>query len=156
MHRADRDRKSGRGRPGFTLAEVLVCSVILALVFVAMLAALGQESVIVQSGEDVTVATFLAEEIRDMALRMPFQDVLNLNGAVYNPAVLSTGAAQCRPEFAQVVSVVPVNAEDLSATVSAANATAAHLVVMVRARGNQVLIQDYYVLDVSGVRYAQQ
>ena len=155
MPRAHTGRKRGQGRRGFTLAEVLVCAVILSLVFVALLAGLGQESVVVQAGEDTTVATFLVEEIRDMALRMDFQDVLNLNGAVYDPAVLSTGTAQSRTEFSQVVSVVPVDAEDLATTVSAGGAKAAHLVVMVRARGTQVLIQDYYIFNLTSVRYLE-
>jgi hypothetical protein len=61
----------GRHGGGFTLAEVLICSVILLIGFMALVAAFGLASVSIQRGEDVTVATFLADEIRDMALQMP-------------------------------------------------------------------------------------
>ena len=156
MRYANTKRKGRPARRAFTLAEVLVCAGILSLVFVSLLAALGHESEAVQSGADTTAATFLAEEIRDMALRMDFQDVLALDGTVYDPAVLSTGVAQAQTEFSQVISVVPVDAEDLSATVSPGDAKAAHLVVMVRARGKQAMIQDFYIFDLSDIHYLQR
>ena len=125
-------------RGGFTLAEVLICSVILLLGFMAMMAAFGTASVLVQRGEDTTVATFLADEVRDWALQRPFADVLANN--VPFPGIMSTG-------WSVVVVVTPKLATDLTSdvVVAAAAATAARMTVDVRANGQSVVKQAYYI-----------
>ncbi|MGB2781362.1 MAG: prepilin-type N-terminal cleavage/methylation domain-containing protein, partial [Phycisphaerae bacterium] len=87
---ANPKRRSPRA---FTLVEVLVCAVLMVLGFVALVAAFGHETVVTQRGEDITLATFLADEIRDRAFGMNFAVVLALDGVSYDPAILSTGAS---------------------------------------------------------------
>jgi Tfp pilus assembly protein PilE len=147
--------KKGLGRRGggFTLAEVLICSVIVLIGFMALVAAFGQESVSIQRGEDTTAATFLADEIRDMALRMPFADVLALNGTTYSPVILSTGETEQRTNWSQVVAVTPVSATDLNQTMAAGSATAARMTVDVRANGRSVLQQTYYIFKLDAVPF---
>ena len=132
--------KKGLGRHGggFTLAEVLICSVIILLGFMAMMAAFGTASVSVQRGEDATVATFLADAVRDWALQRPFDDVLANN--VPFPGIMSTG-------WSVVVVVTPKLATDLTSdvVVAAAAATAARMTVDVRANGQSVVKQAYYI-----------
>ncbi len=147
--------KRRRGR-GFTLAEVLIASVVLSLVFVALLAAFGHESLVVQRGEEITVATFLVEEIRDMALQLDFENVFSLDGVTYSPAVLSTGESQSKVQYAQSVEVTPLENSDLETPVSEQDADAALLEVTVTVRDEPVLTQCFHIFDMSGVQYQGQ
>jgi len=88
-----------------------------------------------------------------MALQMPFQDVLNLSGATYSPAVLSTGAAQDVSAWSQRVTVTPVNLTNLNQTVAATGAQAARLTVDVLLRGTAVLSQTYYIFNMQSVPF---
>ena len=147
-------QRCARGRHGgFTLAEVLICSVIVLIGFMALVAAFGTESVSVQRGEDATVATFLADEIRDMALQMPFTDVLALNGTTYSPVILSTGQTDQRTNWSQVVAVTPVSATNLNQVMAAGASTAARMTVDVRANGRSVLQQTYYIFKLDAVPF---
>jgi hypothetical protein len=148
--------ESGNRRKAFTLAEVLVCCVLVVLGFVALVTAFGHESVVTQRGEDITLATFLADEIRDKAFQMDFADVLGLDGTTYNPAILSTGSSNNLTDWAQKITVRPVSPSDLNQEVEAAGAQAARLTVEIFAKGNPVLTQTYYILDVSGVPTADE
>ncbi|HUU93520.1 MAG TPA: prepilin-type N-terminal cleavage/methylation domain-containing protein [Phycisphaerae bacterium] len=138
---------------GFTLAEVLVCTVLLALAFVALVAAYGYQSVVIQRGEEITYGTFLADEIRDMALRMDLADVLNLDGTTYSPAMLSTGTQQAQTQYTQQIAITPVVANDLSTQVAPAQANAARVAVTVTAYGKPIVVQSYYVFDLAGVPF---
>ncbi len=149
---ANPKRRSPRA---FTLVEVLVCAVLLVIGFVALVAAFGNESVVVQRGEDITLATFLADEIRDRALGMNFAAVLALDGVSYDPAILSTGVSENLDHWVQKIAVTPVAAGDLNAQVPADGARAARLTVEILAKGDPVLTQTYYILDVSGVPEAE-
>lgn len=149
-------RQSGRTAPrgAFTLAEVLVCTVLLVLGFVALLAAFGHESVVAQRGEDITQATFLADEVRDAALRMTFAQVLALDGVTHAPAQLSTGASYDVTFWSQEIKATPVSSSDLQQQVEPDQAGAACLEVTVLAHGEPVLTQTYYVFYMSGVPFA--
>ena len=154
MRRTDGSRRPGRGRRAFTLAEVLVAAVLVALGVIALVASLGYESETVQRGEDMTVGIFLAEEIRDMALQMPFASVLDLDDTAFNPAVLSTGDPQAETKYAQTIAVVPVSGDDLAVEVEPDDADAARLAVTVLAHGKPVTTQVYYIFDMAGTVFS--
>ena len=139
--------------PGFTLAEILVAVALVALGFVALVAAFGHDTVTSQAGENVMLATYLADEIRDKALQMTFADVLNLDGITYDPAMLSTGSTQDLTTWSQKITVTPVHESDLNHTVGKSGSHAARLTVQVRCRGKPVVTQAYYMLDRSGVPF---
>ncbi len=141
-------------RTGFTLAEVLVASVLVVLAFTALVAAFGHQGVVVARSEEIAYGTFLANEIHDMALRMDFADVFNLDGQTYSPALLSTGIAQDRAEYAQQITVTPVDALDLGTVVDEDEAEAARLDVTILAHGKPVMRQTYYVFDLSEVPFS--
>lgn len=143
-------RSTGRG---FTLAEVLVCAVLLAIGFVALIAAYGHDTVTTQRGEDLTVAAFLANEVRDMALQMPLASVFALDGTVYDPAVLSTGSPTDVAGWSQTVHVAAVSKDDLNQTVPVTGAMAARVTVDVVFRGKPSLSQTYYVFDMASVPF---
>ena len=141
-------------RRGFTLVEAMICSVLLVIGFVALVAAFGHDSVVAQRGESVMRATYLADEIRDMALQMSFNDVLNLNGAVYDSAVLSTGSSDNNlTDWSQHLTVTPVSISDLNDTVPAAGAQAARLTVEVRDHKTPAVTQTYYLFEMQGVPF---
>jgi len=147
--------RRGCGRRGFTLAEVIVSAALLAIGFTALVASFGHESVVIQRGEDITLATFLAEEIRDKAFQMAFADALDLDGTTYSPASLSTGVSEDLSNWSQRISVTPVSSSDLNEEVEAAEAQAARLTVEVFAGGNPVLTQTYYIFDFAGVPFTE-
>jgi prepilin-type N-terminal cleavage/methylation domain-containing protein len=143
-----------RCRRAFTLIEVLVCAALMVIAFLALVAAFGHDSVVTQRGEDVTVATLLADEIRNMALQMAFADVLSLDGATYNPAILSTGTTQGSTHWSQRVLVTLVSGTDFNNTNPPVGAPrAARVTVEVRSYGKPVVTQTYYVLEMTGVPY---
>ena len=142
-----------RPAAGFTLAEILVAVALVALGFVAIVAALGHDTLTSQAGEDVMLATYLADEIRDKALQMTFANVLNLDGVTYDPAILSTGSTQDLTHWSQKITVTPVSVSNLNQVVARSGATAARLTVEVRSRGKPVVTQAYYLLDRSGVPF---
>jgi prepilin-type N-terminal cleavage/methylation domain-containing protein len=144
-----------RGRPGrgFTLAEILVCAALLAIGFAALVTAFGYDTRVAQFSEEATYGVFLADEIRDKTLQMAFADVLNLDGVVYNPAILSNGSAQDLAKWSQRITVAPVLESDLNHTVGQSGAHAARLTVEVRANNKPVLTETYYMLNRSDVPY---
>jgi len=144
----------GRDGPkGFTLAEVLISSALLGLAFVALVSACGHDSVATQASENLTVGTYLADEIRDMALRMDFHEVLNLDGTTFNPAVLSTGDAEDLVNWSQQVSVTPVSVQDINEAIDAGDAEAACLNVEVLHSGQLVLAQAYCLVDKDSISF---
>ena len=157
MHAFNRTRRRSR-RPaaGFTLVEVLIASVLMVLAVVALVAAFGYEGVVIQRTEEITYGTFLAGEIHDRALRQSFDSVFDLDGQTYDPAILSTGAAQDRDEFAQEVRVTPVQADDLSVTVPESGAEAVKLDVTILAHGKPVVTQTYYVFDLTDIPFTDR
>ena len=142
-----------RFRAGFTLAEVLISALLLGLGFLALVAAYGYDTRAAQSDEEITVASFLADEIRDKALQMDFPSVLALNGVSYNPAILSTGTAQGQSQWTQYLTVTPVAQADLNAPVGSSGAQAARMTVEVRSRGTRVIAQTYYIFKLDTVPF---
>jgi len=137
----------------FTLAEVLVAAVLMGLAFIALVAAFGHDSVVTQRSEDVTVGTFLADEIRGMAFQMPLADILAIDGTTFSPAVLGTGSSYGVAGWSQHVTVTPVSITDLNTQVQPEGAKAVRITVEVRLRGTPMVTQAYYAFDMAGVPF---
>ena len=154
MMRTPRTRTSRRlvGR-GFTLAEVLVCASLLAIGFVALVGAFGQETRSVARGEQMTLAISLADEVRDGALQMAFADIKALGGTTYSPAHLSTGASANLADWKQTIVATPVLVTSLNQTDASASPKAVMLTVTVSYQNNAVLTQSYYFFDPSSVLF---
>lgn len=148
--RQDRPRAARRG---FTLAEVLVCAVLLALGFIALIAAFGQDSVAVQRSEEITLASSLANEIRDATFQMTFAEIRALDKADYCPAHLSTGPSGDLANWRQTIKVTPVYAKDLDVEDKGASPKAVKLTVTVSTHDKTVLVQSYYFFDPSQVLF---
>jgi len=139
----------------FTLIEVLVCSVLIVVAFVALLMAFGLDSRAAQTSDQITTGTYLADEVRDAALQMTFANVLALDGTILNPAQLSTGVAYSPDYWTQTIAVTPMDGADLnkSVGVGAGSAKACRITVTVKARGVPIVTQTYYMMDQSSVPY---
>ena len=68
-----RDGRRTRGS-GFTLIEVAVATAIIGLGVVALMVAVGSGTRANQGGKELTQALYLAQEIREWTLRLPFAD----------------------------------------------------------------------------------
>lgn len=72
---APRTRPGGRGRRrGFTLAEAVVSTAIVAIGVTSLLVATKSGTQVNAAGRDITQATYLAQEVRERTLKLPFSD----------------------------------------------------------------------------------
>jgi len=62
------------GRGGFTLIEVVVATVLVGLALTAMMISVRSNTRVNDAGTKLTQATFLAQEIREWTLTLPFRD----------------------------------------------------------------------------------
>ncbi len=63
-----------RGPGGFTLIEIVVATVLVGLALVAMMVSTGSNTRVNDAGTKLTQGTFLAQEIREWTLSLPFCD----------------------------------------------------------------------------------
>jgi Tfp pilus assembly protein PilV len=61
-------------RAGFSLVETAVATVMVGLGIVALVTSLGAGSRVNAAGRDLTKAVYLAQEMREWTLRLPFKD----------------------------------------------------------------------------------
>jgi Tfp pilus assembly protein PilE len=69
-----------RSEAGFTLAEVLVCAVVITTAFVALLTVIPYSAASTQSGNQMSTATFLANQKLEEAKSIPW--TLSVTGAI--------------------------------------------------------------------------
>jgi len=65
-------KRSGRG--GFSLLEVAVATILIAVGLTALLVAVGANTRVNDAGRKLTDATFLTQEVREWTLSLPFSD----------------------------------------------------------------------------------
>ena len=85
-----------RGEAGFTLPEVLLAAVIITIAFVTLLAVIPYSSASVQSGNQTSTATFLADRKLEEAKLSPWtsspdNDCLGISLAVNSPPTVPAG-----------------------------------------------------------------
>ena len=68
-------RRTGRRGRGFTLIEALVTTGILGVGVSALMVAVGSGTRVNGAGRELTEASFLAQEVREWTLKLPFSDV---------------------------------------------------------------------------------
>ncbi|HUS92686.1 MAG TPA: prepilin-type N-terminal cleavage/methylation domain-containing protein [Phycisphaerae bacterium] len=67
------NKRSGRG--GFTLIEVAAATAIVGIALTALLVAVGSNTRVNDAGSKLTEGSFLAQEIREWTLSLPFRDL---------------------------------------------------------------------------------
>jgi len=65
---------SPRARKGFSLIEVAVSTAIIGLGVAALMVSVGSQTRVNGAGKKITQAAFLAQELREWTLRLPFSD----------------------------------------------------------------------------------
>ncbi len=59
---------------GFTLTEILVSLIVIGMGIVALLASVASSTKINDSGRKLTTASFIAQEVREWTIKLPFSD----------------------------------------------------------------------------------
>ena len=67
-------RSRDRGRKGFSLAEAVLATSIVGIGIAALLTSVGAGTRTNTAGRDMTQATFLAQEFRELTLKLPWSD----------------------------------------------------------------------------------
>ena len=67
-------RSRDRGREGFSLAEAVLATSIVGIGIAALLTSVGAGTRTNAAGRDMTQATFLAQEFRELTLKLPWSD----------------------------------------------------------------------------------
>ena len=167
-----RRSRGSKGRGAFSLVEVALATVIVGIGIVAVIASLQAGSRVNGAGRDLTQAVFLAQEIREWTVRLPFRDpdpgdannppgpdgispqtfVDDLDD-LYDPA----GLVYCPPRdglglpisgmtgWSQVLMLSWRDPNGLTATVSPGASTIINVKVSVRFRGKEVLATSWLV-----------
>lgn len=164
-------------RRGFSLVESALAIVIIGIGIVALVASLGAASSINGAGRNLTRAVFLAQEIREWTLRLPFRDTdpADANNPpgpdgtspqtfvddlddLYDPAGLlysppRDGAGQALSDLAgwsQKLTLTWREANNLLQTVSPGTSDVVHVQVSVRLQGKEVVATNWIVAKRSG------
>jgi len=95
-HVSSLGRRRFQGESGFTLPEVLLAAMIITIAFVTLLAVIPYSSASVQSGNQTSIATFLADRKLEEAKLVPWtaspdNDCLGVSAAVNAPPTVPAG-----------------------------------------------------------------
>jgi type II secretory pathway pseudopilin PulG len=163
----------------FTLVEVLISSVLMALALVALMTAFGSSTAVTQKTEEIARAGFLADQIRELLIALPFSDLDgtpawglesgesagypfddldDVAGTMFSPPILSDGSViSDLTGWSQIVSMQSVNETNFNQAVTNGSASVVRVSVVVQ-RGDQVLAElAWLVFDLGdGGSYGDQ
>ena len=150
-------RRSGspKARGAFSLIEVALATIIVGIGILAVVAGLGAGSRVNDAGRDLTQAVFLADEIREWTVRLPFSDpnggtslssLYNANGVTYSPPQDGLGQSiSGMTGWSQVLMLSWRDPNRLNTTVSPNSSTVINANVSVRFQGKEVLAANWLV-----------
>jgi len=154
---------------GFTLIEVAVAAVIIALAVTALMASLAAGTRANRAGQQLTQAVFLAQEIREWTIKLPFSDtdpgdvgnppgpdgsdpqdyvddLDDLINVTYSPPHDGRGVAlSSMAGWSQAISLTWRNPDNLSVTVAPGASDIIHVQVVVSYRGQPMLTAGWLV-----------
>ncbi|RPI64127.1 MAG: type II secretion system protein [Planctomycetaceae bacterium] len=158
-----------RGCEGFTLIEVAIATVIIGLGVTALLTSIGAGTRANKGGQKLTQATFLAQEIREWTLRLPFKDtdaadasnppgsdgydpqtyvddLDDLMNVTYNPPRDGRGQAITdMPGWSQTITMTWRNPANLASVVTAGTSKVVYVQVCVAYNAQPVLTTGWLV-----------
>jgi len=172
-----RGRRQPPRRRGFSLVESALAIVIVGIGIVALVASLGAASSINGAGRNLTRGVFLAQEVREWTLRLPFSDpdpgdannppgpdgtspqvfvddlddLYNAAGLLYSPP--RDGAGQALSDltgWSQKLTLTWRSPDNLLQTVSPGASDIVHVQVSVRLQGKEVFATNWIVARRSG------
>lgn len=134
-----------RRRPGFTLIEAALTTMIVGLAFVAVLQLIASGTASNVQAAETTTAVNLAKCLRDQALGKEFGQVLAMNGASHQPPVDADGAPLVEfAEWKQTLAVHAVDVQHLSHEVSDADPSAVRVTATIEHNGEKVCDLNWY------------
>jgi len=103
-------------RHGFTLIEVALCTIIVGVGVCAMMQFFAAGTLANGQSTQLTTAVQLSSALHEATLRLPFADVLALDGQTYSPPHDGAGnaIAALGSDWAQKLTVDDVNLSDLA------------------------------------------
>ena len=130
---------------GFTLMEVLITSMIIAVGITAVMAAIGSGTRINEAGVSLTKAGFLTQEIREWSINLA--DLDSLTSVTYSPPRNSLGVELTdMPGWSQDLTVTWRSSTDLDVIVPSASSDIAHIQLAVRHNEELILSADWLVM----------
>jgi len=165
------DRRRLRNRPGFTLVEALVAVIIIGLGAVGIMLAASSNTRVNDAGSKLTEAVFLAQELREWTLSLPFtdpdpvdqgngpgpdgsdpqefvDDLDDLMGVSYTPPRDGTGSAVSgMPGWTETINLTWRDPDNLETVVSAGSTRAVYVEVSLAHSGHPVLDTGWLVVD---------
>ena len=173
QHPSHRTHRGFRhGRPAFTLAEVVVTTVLMGLVFVAALAALQTGTNANVRASEMSTALSLVGEVREWTISLPFKDpdpadqgkpvgpdsysggvpfvddVDDLMGAHFSPPRSSQGAAlSTLAGWSQDITLTWRDETNVTQSVTAGTSDVIYVNVVISHNGEQVFEQGWLVTN---------
>lgn len=163
-----------RGRAGFTLIEAMIATVVIGLGVLALIHSLGAGTRVNSVSRDMTQAVFLAQEIRELTLQLPFSDpdeadmgnppgpdgadpatfvddLDDLMNTTYNPPVMASGSGTMQTisgmtGWSQVVDLEWKDPDRLTLTVPDGSSDVINVTATIQKDGRDVLSTSWLVV----------
>ncbi|MFW6155336.1 MAG: type IV pilus modification PilV family protein [Planctomycetota bacterium] len=159
------------GAQGFTLTEVSIAMALIGVGILSLLHAMGAGTNVNAAGRELTQAAFLAQEIREWTVQLPFRDpdpddagnppgpdgtspqtfvddLDDLMGVTYSPPRDATGTAITgMTDWSQTITLEWRTPENLLTTVTAGSSDVICVFVTIRHRGRDVHTSSWLVFD---------
>ena len=144
-------RRSSRSKAGgaFSLVEAALAAVIVGTGIVAVVASLGAGARMNDAGRNLTEAVFLAEEMREWTVQLPFTEanggtslssLYAAGGTTYSPPINGMGQTiSGMTDWSQVLTLSWADPNNLTSTLSPNASSVIRASVSVRFQGAQVL-----------------
>ncbi len=134
-----------RRQAGFTLLEAAMTTMIVGVGLVATLQLLAAGTSANIDGVRTTTGINLAKGIREMTLKMTFDEVRALKGQTYNPPVDSRGTAIAGfNQWTQTVDVQAVDPDRITTDIVSATPDAVRVTVVVTQAGENSCSMSWY------------
>ena len=164
-------RRLTGSRQGFTLVEALVATTIIGLGAAAIMVSAASNTRANDTGSKLTEAVFLAQELREWTLSLPFSDqdpgdqgnppgpdgsdpqdfvddLDDLMNVSYIPPRDGTGAAiSGMPGWTQFISITWRDPDDLTSTVTAGSSSIVYVKIALSFQGTQVMETGWLVAE---------
>ena len=151
MQHIRRSRRPG----GFSLIEVALASAIIGIGILALVASLGAASRINGAGRDLTRAIFLADEIREWTVQLPFTDpnngpslssLYNASGVTYSPPKDGSGQSITgMTGWSQKLTLTWRDPNSFTHTVSPGTSSVINVAASIRLQGKEVFATNWLV-----------
>jgi prepilin-type N-terminal cleavage/methylation domain-containing protein len=143
-----RQRPHKLRRRGFTLIEAALVTVIVGVGFMALLQLLAAGTVSNLQGAQTTTGMNLAKNLRELSLKKPFAELMDLDGQSYSPPIDSRGETLSDFDtWTQTVDVQPVDPDRITLDVAADPPEAVRITVTVTQNSRLVCSTSWYAFD---------